>query len=87
MYWVLFLVLLDLQQGLIVLISSLFSIIWQYVGHGGEIFCLGGPAGGDGMWGVMVLCGGCDPRVGGELATMLSIHTTFNLISKFSPKT
>ena len=38
---------------------------------GGENFSLGGPAGGDGMWGVMALCGGCDPRVGGELATML----------------
>ena len=24
------------------------------------------------MWGVMALCGGCDPRVGGELATMFS---------------
>ena len=36
----------------------------------GENFCLGGPAGGDGMWGVMALCGGCDPRVGGDLATM-----------------
>ena len=37
---------------------------------GGENFCLGGPAGGDGMWGVNALCGGCDTRVGGELATM-----------------
>ena len=72
MYWVLFVVLLDLRQGLILLKSSLFSIIWQFVGHGGANFCLGGPAGGDGMWG-----GGgggwwgCDPRVWGELATML----------------
>ena len=41
MYWVLLVVLLDLWQGLIVLKSSLFSIIWQFVGHGGEHFCLG----------------------------------------------
>ena len=58
MYWVLFVVLLDLQQGLVVLKSSLFSIIWQFVGHGGWKFLFGGPAGGDGMWGVMTLCGG-----------------------------
>ena len=70
MYSVPFLVLLDLRQGLSVLKSIMFSIIWQFVGHGGQNFCLGGPAGGDGMWGVMALYGGCDPRVGGELATM-----------------
>ena len=83
MYWVLFIVLLDLPQGPIVQKSSLFSIIWQFVGHEGENFCLGGPAGGDGMWGVMALCRGCDPRLGGESATMhyvfIHIHawTTF----------
>ena len=78
----LFAVLLDLPQGLIVLKSSLFSIIWQFEGQGGggggggENFCFGGPAGGDCMWGVMALCGGCDPRVGGELANM-TFPTTF----------
>ena len=45
---VLFVVLLDLLLGLIVLKSSLFSIIWQFIGHGGEKFCLGGPTGGNG---------------------------------------
>ena len=50
MYWVLFVVLLDLRQGLIVLKSSLFSIISQFVGHGGANFFFffgggGGPAG------------------------------------------
>ena len=63
MYCVLLVVLLDLWQGLIVLKSSLFSIIWQFVGHGGEHFCLGV------LRGVMA-CGGdstlwgCDPRMG-----------------------
>ena len=49
-YWVLFVVLLDLRQGLIVLKSNLFSIIWQFVGHGVNIF-VWGVLGGDGMWG------------------------------------
>ena len=73
MYWVLFVVLLDLQQGPIVLNSSLFSIICKFVGHGGEIF----------VWGVLrgvMACGGWWHSVGGvtlewgggggELATM-----------------
>ena len=75
MYWVLFVVLLDLRQGLIVLKSSLFSIIWQFVGHGGCKFLFGDPAG------VMAcVCGGGGgdgtlcwvwPSSGGDLATML----------------
>ena len=74
MYWVLFVVLLDLRQGLIVLKSSLLSIIWQFVGHGVNIF----------VWGVLrgvMACGGdgtlwgCDPRVGDELATMQTMGT------------
>ena len=75
-YWVLFVVLLDLRQGLIVLKSRFFSIIWHVVGSqggGGENFCWeGGPTGG----GVKIFVGGggsyggdgtlwaCDPRVG-----------------------
>ena len=82
MYWVLLVVLLDLWQGLIVLKSSLFIIIWQFVGHGGKNFvwwvllgwwhvyvCVCGGGGGDRtLW-------GCDPEWGGgvELATMLFI--------------
>ena len=54
---------LDLRQGLIVLKSSLFSIIWQFLGHGGEHFCLWGPAG-------VMACEGDGTRVGDELATM-----------------
>ena len=69
MYWVLFVVLLDLWQWLTVLKSSLFSIIWQFVGHGGWKFLFGGSCGG-----VMALCGRCDPRVGGELATMVVLR-------------
>ena len=42
MYWVLSVVLLDLWQGLVVLKSSLFSIIWQFVGHGGWTFLFRG---------------------------------------------
>ena len=34
---------------------------------GGDNFCLGGPAGGDGMWRVMALCGGVWPSSGGWL--------------------
>ena len=49
-YWVLFLVLLDRRQRRIVLKSSLFSIIWQFVGLGVTIF-VRGVCGGDGMWG------------------------------------
>ena len=65
MYLVLFVVLLDLQ-GLIVLKSSLFSIICNLWVMGGENFCLGGPAGGDGMWGVMcTLWGGGGGASGG----------------------
>ena len=72
----LFVVLLDLRQGLIVLKSSLFSIIWHFVGHGGVNFFFsfffgggGGPAGVIAcvcVWGagVMALCVRCDPRVG-----------------------
>ena len=62
MYWVLFVVLLDLWQGLIVIKSSLFSIICQFVCHWGGTVCLGVLRG---WWhvGVMALCGGCDPRV------------------------
>ena len=70
----LFVVLLDLRQGLIVLKSGFFSIIWHVVGNGqgggglglcvsprgGENFCWGGggPTGGDGT------LWGCDPPVG-----------------------
>ena len=56
-------------------------MICQTVGHGE--FWLGGPAGDDSMWGVMELCGACDPRVGGKLATMtpyvpvLAYHINF----------
>ena len=48
---------------------------------GGENFCLEGPAGGDGMWGVMALCGGCDTRMGGELASMYEISICHALYS------
>ena len=64
MYWVLFVVLLDIRQGLIVLKSSLFSIIWQFLGHGGWKFLFGGSCGGGGMWGWWHSVGGCDPKAG-----------------------
>ena len=45
---------LDLRQGLIVLKSSLFSIIWQFLVMGVNIFfCFGGPSG-------VMACGGDD---------------------------
>ena len=57
------------DKDFLVLKSSSFSIIWQFVGHGGEHFCFGV------LWRVMAwgdddTLWGCDPRVGGELATM-----------------
>ena len=59
MCWVLLVVLLDL-----VLKSSLFSIIWQFVGHGALNFCLGS-CGGDVMWGAIDSVGGGWPSNGG----------------------
>ena len=40
------------------------------MGHGGEKISWGVLGGLMVQWGVMVLCGGCDLRVGDELATM-----------------
>ena len=64
MYWVLFVGLLDLRQGLTVLKSSLFSIIWHFVGHGVKNFVLGScgvwwrVGGDDTLWGVWPSSGG-----------------------------
>ena len=45
MFWLLFVLLLELWKGLVELKSSLFSIME------GETVCLWGPAGGNGSWG------------------------------------
>ena len=71
MYWVLFVGLLDLQQGLIVLKLGLFSIIWHFVGHGGWKVLFGGPAGVMACGVDGTLCGGVTIEWGGGVSWQL----------------
>ena len=81
-------VLIDFRQGLIVLKSLPIKLVQHHLaicGSWGENFCLGSSpgGGGDGMWGVMALCGVCDPRVGVSWQLWCNIQCLFVDVEKY----